>query len=137
MGRLPNILKFVNSALDGIKSIEKQIVGGTAVLNLEKEIWMVYKDCESAVFLVKLEISDVEASDNTNLQIDVDRLGYTITLAEDHLNNASQLIEEGKMKQTLEQLRYARNIMAEVYSHVNKDNRRAIRNSFKSKEKNV
>jgi len=136
MRRLPNILKFVNNALNEIKSIEKQVVGGTPIHNLEKETWTVYKDCESAVFLVKLEISDVEASDNTNLQIDIDRPEYTIVLAEDHLVNALQLIKEGKMNEALEQLRFSRNIMAEIYSHIKRENLHAIRESRKNKDKN-
>jgi hypothetical protein len=137
MGSLPNILKFVDDAMDGIKSVEEQIMGGTAVMDLERNIWAIYKDCESAVFLVKLEISDVEALDNTSTQIDVDHPEHAINLAGDHLINVSRLIREGKMIQALEQLRSARNIMAEIYSRVKRENLRVIRERHKNKESKV
>ena len=132
---MPNIVKFMDSALNGIKLIEKKVIGGIAIHNLEKEIWTVYKDCESAVFLVKLEISDVEAVDNTKMEADIDRPEYAIVLAENHLNNASQLINERKMGDALEQLRSARNIMAEVYARIKRENLHAIRKSRKRKDK--
>jgi hypothetical protein len=131
MERLRNIVKFTDNALDGVKSLEKKVVDGTAIYDLEKEIWIVYKNCESAIFLVKLEISDVEAVDNTKIQIDIDRPEYMMILAEDHLNIASKLINEGKMSDALEQLRSARNIMVEIYSNVKRERLRSLRKSHK------
>jgi hypothetical protein len=137
MNNLPSISKFVDDAINGIKSIEEQIIGGTAVNTLERNIWAIYKDCESAVFLVKLEISDVEASDNTSTQIVVDRPEHAMNMAGDHLVNVSRLIREGKMIQALEQLRTARNIMAEIYARIKRENLRIIRESHKNKERKV
>ncbi|MGD0329446.1 MAG: hypothetical protein ABSB40_03250 [Nitrososphaeria archaeon] len=135
MGRSPDILKFVDSAANGIKSVEEQVMAGTPVKDLEKELWAVYRDCESAVFLVKLEISDVEFSDNTSTRIDIDHMEQTISLAGDQLVNVLRFMGEGKMIQALEQLRSARNIMAEVYARAKRENLRAIRESRKSKDK--
>jgi hypothetical protein len=135
MGRSPDILKFVDSAVNGIKSVEEQVMAGTPVKDLEKELWAVYRDCESAVFLVKLEISDVESSDNASTQIDVDHVEQMMSLTRDHLVNVPRFMGEGKMVQALEQLRSARNIMAEVYARARRENLRAIRESRKSKDK--
>ena len=135
MGRSPDILKFVDSAVNGIKSVEEQVMAGIPVKDLEKELWAVYRDCESAVFLVKLEISDVESSDNAITRIDVDHVEQTMSLAADHLVNVPRFMREGKMVQALEQLRSARNIMAEVYARARRENLRAIRESRKSKDK--
>jgi hypothetical protein len=134
MGRSPDILKFVDSAVNGIKSVEEKVMARTPVKDLEKELWAVYRDCESAVFLVKLEISDVEASDDTSIRIDVDHMEQTISLAGDLLVNVLRFIREGKMIQALEQLRSVRNIMAEAYARARRENLRAIRERGKSKD---
>jgi len=131
MKRSLKIMQYLNSAVEGIKSIAGRLSTGTLLVELEKEAWSVYKDCESAVFLIKLEISDVEAPDNTALDWSFDRSDYAIFLAEDHLKEALAAMEKGELDKALQQARIARNIMAEVCSQVKKENLRAARESWK------
>ena len=131
MGRLPKIIQYINNALDGISLVGRKVVGGSSMLDLEKDVWTIYKDCESAVFLIKLEILDVEAPDKTKLEVNLERPDYAIFLAEDYLKNAKGSIDKEELKKALEETRSARNVMAEVYSQVKKENLRIIRENRK------
>ncbi|MEM3403291.1 MAG: hypothetical protein QXJ17_01880 [Nitrososphaeria archaeon] len=122
MERRHRIKSLLKQCLDGIKGISKEVINGRSIFELEKEVWTVYKDCESTVFLTKLEIGDIEAADNTKIEIPLDHLERVIYAAEEHLRNAEDEIENGRLNNALEQTRQARNIMAEVYSMVRKEN---------------
>ncbi|MGQ9780996.1 MAG: hypothetical protein ACUVQ8_01905 [Nitrososphaeria archaeon] len=134
MTRSVKIVQFVNSALEGIKSIGRRLLEDKPISELEKDVWSVYKDCESAVFLIKLEISDIEAPDDTAQDNNFDRPDYAIFLAEDHLKNTLAAIEKKEMHKALEQARVARNVMEEIYSQVKKENLKTFRERKKAKD---
>jgi len=132
MERRSKIKSLLKQSLDEIRTISKEVINGKTIFELEKEVWAVYKDCESTVFLIKLEMGDVEAADNTKVEIDLDHPEYAIYVAEEHLMDAEKGVENGRLNEALEQARKARNIMAEVYSKVKKENIKWINKSKKT-----
>lgn len=137
MLRIQKILAHTNKAIETIKSLEKNVISRNSVLEFDNLIWEAYKNCEAAIFLIKIEIKSVDEFDDSKLLFDQNYIDYNIFVAEEYLSKAISFIENGRLKEALNELRNGRNILAELFAQARKEKINRIRANFKSKNTNV
>jgi hypothetical protein len=108
--------------MNEIDVLENNISKGQLLTKFEKEIWLIYKNCESAIFLLKLEMASIDIPDDTKVNIDKDHLEYSLPKVNKYIIDSNNLITSAKFVEALLKLRLARNIMAEIYTQIKKRN---------------
>ncbi len=137
MQRIQKIMAHINSALEAIKSLEKNVISRNSLLEFDNLIWEAYKNCEAAIFLIKIEIESVDEFDDSKLLFDQSYIDYNIFVAEECVDKALSLIEDGKLREALNELRNGRNILAELFAQARKEKINRIQANFKHKNTNV
>lgn len=137
MQRIQKIMEHINSALKAIKSLEKNVISRNSLLEFDNLIWEAYKNCEAAIFLIKIEIKSVDEFDDSKLLFDQNYIDYNIFVAEECVDKALLLIEGGKLREALNELRNSRNILAELFAQARKEKINRIQANFKHKDTNV
>ncbi|MEM3786081.1 MAG: hypothetical protein QXZ59_01715 [Nitrososphaeria archaeon] len=137
MQRIQKILAHTNKALEAIKSLEKNVISRNSLLEFDNLIWEAYKNCEAAIFLIKIEMKSVDELDDSKLSFDQNYIDYNIFVAEENVGRAISLIENGRLREALNELRNGRNILAELFAQARKEKINRIRANFKLKNANV
>ncbi|MCX8188152.1 MAG: hypothetical protein N3F64_00395 [Nitrososphaeria archaeon] len=137
MQRIQKILAHINSALEAIKSLEKNVISRNSLLEFDKLIWEAYKNCEAAIFLIKIEIKSIDEFDDSKLLFDQNYIDYNIFVAEECISNAISNIRNGRLREALKELRNGRNILAELFIQSRKEKINRIRENFKHEKTNV
>ncbi|MEM0052677.1 MAG: hypothetical protein QXL89_00560 [Nitrososphaeria archaeon] len=137
MQRIKKILAHTNKALEAIKSLEKNVISRNSLLEFDNLIWEAYKNCEAAIFLIKIEMKSVDEFDDSKLSFDQNYIDYNIFVAEENVGRAISLIENGRLREALNELRKGRNILAELFAQARKEKINRIRANFKLKNANV
>lgn len=137
MQRIKKILAHTNKALEAIKSLEKNVISRNSLLEFDNLIWEAYKNCEAAIFLIKIEMKSVDEFDDSKLSFDQNYIDYNIFVAEENVGRAISLIENGRLREALNELRNGRNILAELFAQARKEKINRIRANFKLKNANV
>jgi len=122
MRRLTKITEFIDQALIEIEVVGKHVHKGRSLMEFEKESWRIYKGCESAIFLLKLEMASIEAPDDTKINIDKDHLEHSLPKADKYIRDSRNCIDNVRLDEALLNLRLARNIMADICTQIKKRN---------------
>lgn len=110
------------------------MISRNSVLEFDELVWEAYRNCEAAIFLLKIEMRSVDEFDDSKLVFDQDYPDYNIFVAEEHVRNAIKLIEKKSLRQALDELRIGRNILAELFVRSRKEKIERIKASFKQKK---
>jgi hypothetical protein len=137
MQRVQKILEHINASLEAIGKLEKNMISRNSLLEFGELIWEAYKNCEAAIFLLKIEMRAVDEYDDSKLVFDQDYPDYNIIVAEEHIRKAVTLVEKNGLRQALNELRTARNILAELFVRSRKEKIDRIKASFKQKKFNI
>ncbi|MEM3423978.1 MAG: hypothetical protein QXZ08_03355 [Nitrososphaeria archaeon] len=137
MQRIQKILAHTNKALEAIKSLEKNVISRNSLLEFDNLIWEAYRNCEAAIFLIKIEMKSVDELDDSKLSFDQNYIDYNIFIAEENVGKAISFIENGRLREALNELRNGRNILAELFAQARKEKINRIRANFKLKNANV
>lgn len=137
MQRIQKIMAHINSALEAIKSLEKKAISRNSLLEFDNLIWEAYKNCEAAIFLIKIEIKSVDEFDDSKLLFDQNYVDYNIFVAEECVDKALSLIEGGRLREALNELRKGRNILAELFAQARKEKVNRMQANFKHKNTNI
>ncbi|MGB9726805.1 MAG: hypothetical protein ACPLZF_00175 [Nitrososphaeria archaeon] len=134
MQREQKILEHINASLEAIGKLEKNMISRNSVIEFDELAWEAYRNCEAAIFLLKIEMRSVDEFDDSKLVFDQDYPDYNIFVAEEHIRNALTHIEKRSLREALNELRIARNILAELFVRSRKEKIDRIKASFKQKK---
>jgi len=137
MPSVEKILEHIGRALNAVRELEKKIASRSSPLEHDEIVWEAYRNCEAAIFLLKIEMNSVDEFDDSRLEFNQDYPDYNIFVAEEHIEKAVAQLERKDLKTALAELRAARNILAEAFARARRGKIDRIRENFRREKTNI